>query len=62
VYQALDIAMAQPMDVVWWQLSQHTGKEMSLAATREWAAQREPPAREAVVEDEETVELERIPE
>lgn len=57
VYQAFDIAMAQPTDVVWWQLFQSTGHDVSLAAVRD-----ELLAREAAVEDDETVELERIPE
>jgi hypothetical protein len=49
--------MAQPMDVVWWQLFQSVGRDWSLAAVREWTAPYQQQAREIAVEHDDTVEL-----
>lgn len=66
VYRALDFAMAQPIDVVWWQLFKDTGRDVALDEVREWMQQREqtpsePPAENNDVDDD-TVVLNRIPE
>jgi hypothetical protein len=64
VYRALDVALSQPMDVVWWQLLQSDGRDMTLAGTRKWLEQREQSAREPPAEnkdaDDDTVVLTRI--
>lgn len=41
VHQALDFAMGQPLDVVWWQLCASTGRDVALAEVRKWLEQRD---------------------
>lgn len=41
VYRALDFAMEQPLDVVWWQLFESTGRDVFLDEVRKWMAQRD---------------------
>ena len=41
VCRALAFAMAQALDVVWWQLFTSTNKKCSLVEVREWLTQRE---------------------
>ncbi|MGH3794443.1 MAG: hypothetical protein ACRDSP_06095 [Pseudonocardiaceae bacterium] len=36
VFQALDRAMREELDVVWWELFAATGREVSLEEVREW--------------------------
>ena len=40
VYRALEHAMGQSTDVLWWKLFQGSGREMSLADVRRWIAKR----------------------
>lgn len=47
VYRALDFAMGQPLDVVWWQLCAGTGRDTALTEVRRWLEQRDQAAREA---------------
>lgn len=62
-YRAVDLAMSQPLDVVWWQLLEGIGRKAALDEVREWLKQCELAAREeATAEhatDDDTVRLER---
>lgn len=40
VYRALDLAMTQPLDVVWWRLLESVGRELSLEEVRDWIEER----------------------
>lgn len=40
VHQALDLAMGQSLDVVWWRLLETVGQQWSLAEVRAWMAGR----------------------
>jgi hypothetical protein len=40
VYQALDRATTECLDVVWWELFTASGRHVSLAETREWMKSR----------------------
>lgn len=40
VYRALDLAMTQPLDVVWWRLFESVGRELSLEEVRDWIEER----------------------
>ena len=65
VYRALDFAMGQPLDVVWWQLFEIAGRDLALAEVRKWLEQREHAAREvggSEVAGDNTVVLERMSE
>jgi len=42
VFQILDFAMCQNLDVVWWELLAATGAEASLAEVREWVEEKAP--------------------
>ena len=41
VYRALDFAMEQPLDVVWWQLLTNMGRDVVLDEVREWWEQQD---------------------
>lgn len=36
MYRAVDFALTQPMDRVWWQLAQDTGRDADLGAIQNW--------------------------
>ncbi len=40
VHQALDLAMGQSLDVVWWRMFESVGRQWSLAEVRAWMARR----------------------
>lgn len=40
VHQALDLAMGQSLDVVWWRVFESVGRKSSLAETRAWVVGR----------------------
>lgn len=60
VYQALDFAMGQPLDVVWWQLCASTGRDVALVEVRKWLEKRDQAVRE--VEGDDTVVVESMSE
>ncbi|MGQ0775235.1 MAG: hypothetical protein ACT4NY_12570 [Pseudonocardiales bacterium] len=46
MYRALNFAMGQPLDIVWWQLYESTGRDVALDEVRRWLEQRDQAARE----------------
>lgn len=62
VYRAFNFAIGQPLDVVWWQLYESTGPDMTLDEVRRWLEQRDEAAREfngSEVSGDATVVMER---
>ncbi|MGH3939968.1 MAG: hypothetical protein ACRDTG_15320 [Pseudonocardiaceae bacterium] len=60
MYRALTFAMGQPLDVVWWQLRESAGPDVTLDEVRRWLKKRDQAARE--VSGDATVAMERTSE